>query len=233
MTTIVVVKKNGDIAIASDALVTFGETRLPHGYEMNDKIIRVGDSYIGLAGSTAHFAVLGDALHTLGDECRFGSRQQVFLTFQKLHAVLKEKYFLNPKEDDSDPYESSQITALIANATGIYGVYSYREVFSFDKFWGIGSGRNFALGAMYAAYDRTSSARRIAEIGVKAGAEFDKSSALPVRVFGLRLAAGADADAPRSGTAAVGAAPDAAGDSTNAAARQRGETRNEEHGEQR
>jgi ATP-dependent HslUV protease, peptidase subunit HslV len=188
MTTIVVVKKNGDIAIASDALVTFGETRLPHGYEMNDKIIRIGDSYIGLAGSTAHFAVLGDALHALGDDCRFGSRQQVFLTFQKLHTVLKDKYFLNPKEDDSDPYESSQITALIANPTGIYGVYSYREVFSFDKFWGIGSGRNFALGAMYAAYDRTSSAQKIAEIGVKAGAEFDKSSALPVRAFSLRIA---------------------------------------------
>ncbi|MCX8115565.1 MAG: MFS transporter, partial [Burkholderiaceae bacterium] len=140
MTTIVVVKKNNEIAIASDALVTFGETRLPHGYEVNEKIIRVGDSYIGLAGSTAHFAVLAEALRNLGEECRLGSRQQIFTTFQKLHAVLKERYFLNPKEDESDPYESSQITAVIANPTGIYGVYSYREVFSFERFWGIGSG---------------------------------------------------------------------------------------------
>ena len=138
MTTIVVVKKNGAIAIASDALVTFGETRLPHGYEVNEKIFRVGDSYIGLAGSTAHFAVLAEALRGLGDDCKLFGRLQVFSTFQRLHAVLKERYFLNPKEDDSDPYESSQITAVIANASGIYGVYSYREVFSFDKFWGIG-----------------------------------------------------------------------------------------------
>lgn len=57
----------------------------------------------------------------------------------------------------------------------------------FDKFWGIGSGRSFALGAMFAVYERTACARRIAEIGVRAGAEFDKSSALPMRVFGLRL----------------------------------------------
>jgi ATP-dependent protease HslVU (ClpYQ) peptidase subunit len=188
MTTIVVVKKNNEIAIASDALVTFGETRLPHGYEVNEKIFRIGDSYIGLAGSTAHFAVVAEALRGLGEECRLGGRMAVFSTFQRLHAVLKEKYFLNPKEDDSDPYESSQITAVIANPTGIYGVYSYREVFSFEKFWGIGSGRNFALGAMYAAYDRTASARRIAEIGVRAGCEFDKSSALPVRVFGIEAA---------------------------------------------
>ncbi len=189
MTTIVVVKKNHEIAIASDALVTFGETRLPHGYEVNEKIITVGDSYIGLAGSTAHFAVLGDALRGMGADCRLGGRMEIFATFQKLHALLKEKYFLNPKEDESDPYESSQITAVIANASGIYGVYSYREVFSFDKFWGIGSGRNFALGAMYAMYDRGRSARQIAEIGVKAGCEFDKSSALPVRVFSFPMAA--------------------------------------------
>jgi ATP-dependent protease HslVU (ClpYQ) peptidase subunit len=187
MTTIVVVKKKNEIAIASDALVTFGETRLPHGYEVNQKIFNVGESYIGLAGSTAHFAVLADALRNLGPDCKLASRQQVFVTFQKLHAVLKDKYFLNTKEEDSDPYESSQITAVIANPSGIYGVYSYREVFSFDKFWGIGSGRNFALGAMFAAYDRAPSALKVAEIGVRAGAEFDKSSALPVRAFGIAL----------------------------------------------
>ncbi|MGH6610895.1 MAG: MFS transporter [Burkholderiaceae bacterium] len=188
MTTIVVVKKNGEIAIASDALVTFGETRLPHGYEVNEKIFTIGDSYIGLAGSTAHFVVLCEAMRQLADEIKLGSRQEVFTTFQRLHVVLKDKFFLNPKEDDSDPYESSQITALIANPTGIYGVYSYREVFSFDRFWGIGSGRNFALGAMYAAYDRAKSARNVAEIGIKAGAEFDKSSSLPLRVFSFSSA---------------------------------------------
>jgi ATP-dependent HslUV protease, peptidase subunit HslV len=189
MTTIVVVKKGAEIAIASDALVTFGETRLPHGYEMNEKIFKVRDSYIGLAGSTAHFSVFAQALTHLGDEVQLNSRQEIFNTFQRLHPVLKERFFLNPKEEDSDPYESSQITALIANASGIYGVYSYREVFSFDRFWGIGSGRSFALGAMYAAYERTASARRVAEIGVKAGAEFDKSSALPARVFSIDLGA--------------------------------------------
>jgi ATP-dependent protease HslVU (ClpYQ) peptidase subunit len=188
VTTIVVVKKNDEIAIASDSLVTFGETRLPHGYENNSKIFVVGQSYIGLAGSTSHFAVLAEALEHLGEECKLGSRHDIFMTFQRLHPVLKDRFFLNPKEDDGDPYESSQITALIANPTGIYGVYSYREVFSFDRFWGIGSGRNFALGAMYAVYERAGSARRVAEIGVRAGAEFDKSSALPARVFSIEIA---------------------------------------------
>lgn len=193
MTTIVVVKKNGEIAIASDALVTFGETRLPHGYEVNEKIFSIGNSYVGLAGSTAHFVVLSEAMRQLVDECKLGSRQEVFGTFQRLHVLLKDKFFLNPKEDDSDPYESSQITALIANPSGIYGVYSYREVFSFDRFWGIGSGRNFALGAMYASYERAKSARSVAEIGIKAGSEFDKSSSLPLRVFSFPAASASEA----------------------------------------
>lgn len=182
MTTIVVVKKGGEIAIASDSLVTFGDTRLSGAYELNEKIILVGDSYIGLAGSTAHFAVLRKLLTSM-DAIKLHSREEVFETFLKAHAMLKEQYFLNTKEEDSDPYESSQITALIANPSGIYGVYSYREVFSFERFWGIGSGRNFALGAMYTSYDRLRSARAVAEAGVRAGIEFDKSSSEPFRLY--------------------------------------------------
>ncbi len=182
MTTIVVVKKAGEVAIASDALVTFGDTRLSGAYEANEKIIKVADSYIGIAGSTAHFAVIRKLLGSM-ENVSLHSRDEVFETFLKAHAALKEQYFLNPKEEDSDPYESSQITALIANPSGIYGVYTYREVFSFDRFWGIGSGRNFALGAMHASYDRLKSARSIAEVGVKAGIEFDKNSSGPIRMF--------------------------------------------------
>ena len=35
---------------------------------------------------------------------------------------------------------------MIANPSGIFAVYSMREVFEFDRFWAIGSGRDFALG---------------------------------------------------------------------------------------
>ncbi|CAJ0891693.1 Ntn hydrolase family protein [Ralstonia flatus] len=188
MTTCVVVKKDGEVAIAADSLVTFGDTRLARGYEQNQKIFQVGDSLIALAGTTAHFPVMRSLLAGLADECRLGTRDDVFRTFLKVHEKLKDEYFVNTKEDDDDPYESSQITCLIANATGIYGVYSYREVFSFDRFWGIGSGRNFALGAMSAVYDmQGKSAADVAQVGVSAGVEFDKSSGGPIEVHTVRL----------------------------------------------
>ncbi len=188
MTTIALVRRGTQIAMASDSLVTFGDTRLAHGYEANEKVFRVGENFIGMAGTTAHFPVLRKALTSLEPSVlKMRTRDEVFETFLKLHPILKESYFLNTKEDDDDPYESSQFTVGVANPYGIFGVYSYREVFEFDRFWAIGSGRAFALGAMYAGFDKAGSARALAELGVKAGCEFDKNSGTPVRVKSMTI----------------------------------------------
>ncbi len=188
MSTVVVARKGGRIAIASDSLVTFGETRLPHGYEANAKMFEVGGTWVGAVGTTAHMPVLRQALAALpADELRLDSRDAIFETFRRLHPLLKERFFLNTKEGDSDPYESSQFSILLANAHGIFGVESYREVFEFERFWAIGSGRRFALGAMHATWARAKTAREVAEAGVAAGCEFDTSSAGPVRLHTLKL----------------------------------------------
>jgi ATP-dependent HslUV protease, peptidase subunit HslV len=194
MTTLVVVKKNGQVAIAADTLVTFGDTSLSHRFEANSKLFKVdtpaGLSYIGMAGTVAHFPVLRKAMAVLPKEqLKLGSRDEVFDTFVKLHPLLKETFFLQTKEDDNDPYESSQFSVVIANASGIFGLYSYREVFEFKEFWGIGSGRSFALGAMHASWDKAKTAREVAMAGLQAGCEFDKNSAAPIEVFTLKLKA--------------------------------------------
>ena len=194
MTTLVVVKKAGQVAIAADTLVTFGDTSLSHRFEANTKIFKVdtpaGMSYVGMAGTVAHFPVLRKAMAALPKEqLKLGSRDEVFDTFVKLHPMLKETFFLQTKEDDNDPYESSQFTVIIANASGIYGLYSYREIFEFKEFWGIGSGRSFALGAMHACWDKAKTAREVALAGMSAGCEFDKNSGGPIEVFTLKLKA--------------------------------------------
>ncbi|MFM8691486.1 MAG: MFS transporter [Limnohabitans sp.] len=196
MTTLVIVKKAGQVAIAADTLVTFGDTRLGSRYEANSKILRLGTSqgvsYIGMAGSVAHFPVLRKAINTLpAAQVLLGSKDQIFDTFTRLHPVLKEQFYLQTKEDENDPYESSQFSVVIANANGIFGLYSYREIFEFKQFWGIGSGRSFALGAMYACWDKAKTAREVAMTGVQAGCEFDKNSAPPVELYTLKMKASA------------------------------------------
>jgi ATP-dependent HslUV protease, peptidase subunit HslV len=192
MTTVVAVRKGGQVVMAADSLVTFGDTRLSHHAERNQKLFTVADaagkSIFAVAGAAAHFLVLQQALAAQPAEAlRFGSKDQIFRTFTLLHPVLKESFFLQTKEDEHDPYESSQFTMLLANASGIYGIYSYREVFEFKQFWSIGSGRSFALGAMHAAYDKARSAREVAEAGVAAACEFDRNSATPIDVLTLKL----------------------------------------------
>ena len=191
MTTIVVVKKDGVAVIAGDTLTTFGSTRLASVHDAApEKILTHGDSHFGIAGSAAHQLVLESLLRNNEKlkGCHFNGRAQIYDSFRKLHPILKEEAYLNPKDDDDDPYESSQLTSLLVNPSGIFGVYSMREVFEFDRFWAIGSGRDFALGAMYAIYDTRKSAEEIARMGVQAGAEYDTGTGLPMNLRKVKLA---------------------------------------------
>ena len=187
MTTLVVVRKGNMAAIAADSLTTFGDTRLSDSFDASsDKMVRYGDTVIALCGSAAHQLVYENLLSTAKD-LNFNSKSEIFETFRKLHAILKDQHYLNPKEEDEDAYESTHITALIANPTGIYGIYSMREVFEFKRFWAAGSGREYALGAMNALYEQLDSTEAIARIGVEAGATFDKNSSLPLQVVTIAM----------------------------------------------
>lgn len=101
-----------------------------------------------------------------------------------MHPKLKDDFFLKVDEEDDDPYESSQMTVLLANPHGIFAVYSLREVYEYQRFWGIGSGRDYAIGAMNAVYDNPDlSAEDIARIGIEAGCAFDVSSSMPMTSY--------------------------------------------------
>jgi ATP-dependent HslUV protease subunit HslV len=223
MSTVVVVKKAGQVCIAADSLTSFGDLKLNSVYDAaHDKITRFDENYLGIVGSAAHQLVLesvfasksvtskiaddGNTKDTkAGDKqardkkagekksrdkkiiIDLSSRFSIFESFLALHPLLKEKYFLNAKDEDDDPYESTQIDALIANPSGIFGVHSLREVTEYKKFWAIGSGAEYALGAMFAVFDKASTAEEIASIGVAAGAEFNNASAMPLSSYVVEL----------------------------------------------
>ena len=188
MSTVVVAKKAGQVCIAADSLTSFGDLRMGAEYEAaHDKILIHDDSYLGIVGSAAHQLVLESILKQDEIEVDFSSRLAVFETFRSLHPVLKDKYFLNAKDEDDDPYESTQIDALIACPHGIFGVHSLREVCEYKKFWAIGSGSEYALGAMFTVYDKLDTAEEIARAGVLAGAEFNNASAMPMSSYSVDL----------------------------------------------
>ena len=193
MSTVVVVKKAGKVCIAADSLTSFGDLKLSNMYDAaHDKILRFEENYLGIVGSAAHQLVLESVFASKKVvekkiDLDFTSRLSIFESFRSLHPVLKQKYFLNAKDEDDDPYESTQIDALIANPFGIFGVHSLREVTEYNKFWAIGSGAEYALGAMFAVYDKAASAEEVAHAGVAAGAEFNNASSMPLSSYEIDL----------------------------------------------
>ncbi len=189
MSTIVAVLKNNVACIAADSLTSFGDTRQPADYVTDyDKILPFAENnYIGIVGSAAHHLVMQNLLHKHADKIDFSDRFSIFESMRQVHPILKEEYFLNSKDDDDDSYESSRVDALIINPAGIFGLYSLREVDQYSRFWAIGSGAEFALGAMKVAYDLFDDATAVARAGIEAGACFDCGSALPMTSYNLDL----------------------------------------------
>lgn len=189
MTTIVVVKKLGQVAIAADTLTKYGSyTNERAEYIVNhEKIFRVGDSYIGLSGSATADLAVRDFFMRKYREAKLHTPIEIFRVWNELHQILKEEFFLNPLKEQDDSFESSRTRALIANPQGIFGVDSYRFVQEFTKFYAYGSGSEFALGALFAAYDSKLSAEELATLGVKAAAEFDDATGLPLTSYSLSV----------------------------------------------
>jgi ATP-dependent HslUV protease subunit HslV len=198
MSTIVAAVKNGVACIAADSLTSFGDTKQSAEFVVNsDKILSLASFshetnsktmiYMGIVGSAAHHLVMQNLAIDHADKVDLSDRMSIFTTLKKIHPILKEEYFLNSKEDDEDSYESSRVDALIMNVNGIFGLYSLREVEQYSRFWAVGSGSEFALGAMQTAYEIYDTAEKIAQAGVVAGATFDNGSSLPMTSYTLKL----------------------------------------------
>ena len=188
MSTVVTVRKNGFTAIAADTLSSFGTRKLSATHNRQaSKILRVGDSYIGITGWGVQKLVLEHLFASMSVTPRLADKAEIFDLLLKLHQRLKDAYYLVSQATSDDAFETSQLSLMIANASGIFGLYSNRSVIEFDRFWGSGSGSDYALGAMHALYGGAADARSIAEAAVLAAAEFDDSTGAPVESYVIPL----------------------------------------------
>ncbi len=189
MSTIVVVKKDGYAAIAADTLTKWGSIKESAGYVVNhQKIVQVGNCYLAAAGPTVAIRVLTHYFAHRPRAPRLDGVDQIFEAWLDLHAALKERYHVNPEEEEDDAYESSQMDVLIAGPAGIFGVGADRAVQEYSRYYAYGYGCEYALGAMYAVYDDPArSAEDIAKLAVQAAAEFDDNSGLPLTCYTVKL----------------------------------------------
>ena len=179
MGIVLAVKKKNVICIASDSMSVSGGSRKQMASHVinSEKIIQCGSSYIGTAGHPLWPLVLKSYFKR--KKPQLSSKEAIFQELFKMHPVLKEEYCLNAATEEDDPFESSRFESLIVNGHGIFKTYELRSVQKFIQFAAIGSGAQYALGALYALYDRLNSAEEIAKSAIDAAAEFDDSSGLP------------------------------------------------------
>ncbi len=205
MTVITAVQKGNEISIACDTQTTSSDLRykVTAAYRANsNKLLTYGDNILGHSGSNAIKQILEALFREDSDAPALASRDEIFQWLLAIQPELKETYLIKPSGDSKNqPVESNQVSiALVVNPHGIFSLNGYREVNEFLKFWAIGSGQHFALGAMQAVYDLDFSAAQIAEAGVLAATEFCPYSAKPVQVKTIQRA---QISEERSGSKAV------------------------------
>jgi ATP-dependent HslUV protease subunit HslV len=191
MSTIVVVRKAGFACIGCDTLASIGSLKQKSHYSAApDKIFCFRDTYIGTVGYAVHNSVLQSYFSRYPDNVKLDTPAEIFETWRAMHKILREEYHMNPRKESDDAYETSRIGALLASPRGIFGITPSRDVEAFPRFWAIGSGAPFAVGAMFTLFDRTEDVEEIARAGVTAGAEFDDGSELPVVLHKVKLPGG-------------------------------------------
>ncbi len=166
MSIAVVVKKDNKIVIGADTLQCFDSNMTGEDNLDESKLRRIGNAMV--AGWGLYDNILDDYLKEK-KSVRLSTKQQVFLFFKRLWPVLHEKYsFVKDQcDDNSSPFGELDSSFLIATKKRIFFVSSNMCVTEFRKFYAIGAGRDYAIGAMHVLYDQEKSAEEIARLAIE------------------------------------------------------------------
>lgn len=181
MTTIAAAKKGKKICIGCDSLTLFGhrKEKIEQLSNQTDKIIKHKSMYLGCSGAAVWNEILADYFKKLKIEYGFDDVEAIYLEMLKLHKKLKENYFLTPQQGNSDIFESSEFLLLLINQSGIFEIDWMRNVREYSQIAAIGTGDEYALGAMRAVYDQEKDPKIIVKKGLEAAARFDQKTELP------------------------------------------------------
>ncbi len=176
MSIVVAVQKDGLIALASDSLSVFGSHREDQTNIINNqKIVSVGSSYLGYTGWGLYGNILSHYLKKQKTPPRLTDEHAIFSFFLKFMKDLRDRYNLvnDQANSEKDPFADLDSCFIIANRSGIYGVSSNLSVCQYRTFHAIGSGCDYAFGALHATYDQELPVEAIARCAVEAAIRFD------------------------------------------------------------
>jgi ATP-dependent protease HslVU (ClpYQ) peptidase subunit len=181
MSVIAAVRKGNTIAVAADSQSNFGDLRPPPENHQVLKLREVGGAILAASGWAlyddllAHYLAKRKAKTPVSLTDR-ASIFEFFLGFWK--AIRKDGCFVNDQSrtDDKSPFADLDATFLVVTPLGIFLVSSNMSVSEFREFYAIGSGCDFAIGALHALTheaDEKMTAEKLAEAAVNAAIAYD------------------------------------------------------------
>jgi len=174
MSIAVAVRKGGETAIAADTQTNFGEFKVPPDNYRSVKFRRVGESYLAVTGWELYDDILSDYFEQV--QPKLDTREDVFRFFMKFWRDLHKRYpFVNDQAhpDERSPFGELDSTFLVVNGNGIYYVSGNMSVTRFERYTAIGSGADYALGALQALYESDLDAAGLARRACEAAMTFN------------------------------------------------------------
>jgi ATP-dependent HslUV protease subunit HslV len=176
MSVIAAVRKARRLVIAADSQDNFGDLRPPPDNHSALKLRAVGDAWLGCSGWAVYDDLFGHYLQKRSTRIALHSRDDIFEFFLKFWRAIRADYpFVNEqsRSEDKTPFADLDATFLIASPGGIFLVSSNMSVSTFNKYYAIGSGGDYALGALHALYDGPADPLDLAERAVAAAKAYD------------------------------------------------------------
>ncbi len=154
MSIVAALRRSGSITMAADTLALFGESMvIPQANASVSKMLRVGDAIVGGTGWAVYDDILDHFLAT-ADPPPLNSRREIYAFFLDFWKALRETYSLVNEQSASKetPFGDLDATFLIASPGGLFKVSSDLGVTEFKQYHAIGSGCEYALGAMHVLF---------------------------------------------------------------------------------
>ena len=188
MSIAVAVRKDARVVLATDSQTNLGSERVPAANLSGPKFMQIGDAHLAATGWTLYSNILADMLGRRRSTPTLDSEVTIFKFFTRLWEELHERYnFVKDQADDADsPFGSLDSTFLVVCAQGIFGVASDLSVLRYERYFAIGSGAPFALGAVHALYESEHDAEAIARSAALTAIDHDVYCGHPIHVATVR-----------------------------------------------
>lgn len=174
MSIAVAVTKNNRLVLGTDSQSTFGDRRVPDNIRAS-KMRKVGAAYVASTGWSIYDDILEDYLPR-ATKADLSSRSAIFTFFMAFWKELHENYAFvkdQPEDDEHTPFGDLDSSFLIVSPQGIFHVAGNMSVTEFSRYYAIGSGCEYALGAASVLYGTDADSATICRKAVEAAIEFN------------------------------------------------------------